>query len=231
MIKIDVHEPQDLLIELREAFKSDKETSKVPVVVESLPNGDFVFLSSTLDLIVIERKEIHDYLNSLRSHRLMDQIFRLLTEADMDIPILLIEGVLSLTKEGKCKTYKRTTDWSFSAVSDFELSAQRQGVIVLHIPSHKHTAMYIHDLYKYFQKDVHESLAIPPMPFPTSTAQSLRDIRARPFLALPGVGGKRASTLVKRYKCISRLCDAPEKEIIDLVGKTTGGRIYRALHI
>ncbi|MFX1519610.1 MAG: helix-hairpin-helix domain-containing protein [Promethearchaeota archaeon] len=67
--------------------------------VQSLPLGDFLIINSN-EAVVIERKKVNDFISSIRSNRLWQQLLNLMrTEKILDHPIkrqmLLIHGAFS----------------------------------------------------------------------------------------------------------------------------------------
>ncbi len=68
--------------------------------VQQLPLGDFLIINSNEMAVVIERKRVNDFISSIRSNRLWQQLLNLMkTEKILDYPIkrqmLLIHGTCS----------------------------------------------------------------------------------------------------------------------------------------
>jgi len=80
MIVVDVHEP-------------DKIKQKLRCRVESLPAGDYVVFGQR-GTVIIERKEVNDFVSSVRDDRLWQQLesIKAVAENEGFRPLLLIEG-------------------------------------------------------------------------------------------------------------------------------------------
>ncbi|MEM0380215.1 MAG: ERCC4 domain-containing protein [Desulfurococcaceae archaeon] len=102
--------PVDIIIDSREdsknpVFKEFFKASGLKISIQPLPAGDFLLLTnpdSGKKPVLIERKTIYDFANSIRDNRLWDQA-RLLVEAsikDNYQPFIVIEGYIGrLVKE------------------------------------------------------------------------------------------------------------------------------------
>jgi DNA excision repair protein ERCC-4 len=82
-----------IIIDTREQYEEEQyfKNHDIEYRKESLPCGDYAAEDSNGNRVVIERKEIKDYISSLFEGRLDDQMARLAQE---DCPILFISGEL-----------------------------------------------------------------------------------------------------------------------------------------
>ncbi|MEM0199148.1 MAG: ERCC4 domain-containing protein [Desulfurococcaceae archaeon] len=92
--------PVDVVIDSREDaanpdFRLTLTREGIKVAVRELPAGDFLMLAPPgKRSLLIERKTVNDFVNSIRDGRIWEQIKLLRESADVDghIPLLLIEG-------------------------------------------------------------------------------------------------------------------------------------------
>jgi len=101
--------PVDIVLDSREDSKNPdfrKELSRrgLRVAVQELPAGDFLLLSSSIrekKPVLIERKTVVDFANSIRDGRVWDQAKRLAEAASRDgyQPIIVIEGWLGVLEK------------------------------------------------------------------------------------------------------------------------------------
>jgi ERCC4-type nuclease len=145
----DTREPEPLLWQLsQEGFDVSRET---------LETGDFLWLTKTYKSVCVERKTIGDFLGSLSGTqangrpRIVNQLTRLVT---FDYPVLLLEGTLSPTADGKVSADGRASSWSHHAVDNFLLTAQQAGVLVVRCRK-GHVPERLRSLVTYFDKPEH----------------------------------------------------------------------------
>lgn len=129
---IDSREPPVVRAAVQAALSSLRNTASL---VTALETGDFVIRDGCGGItgphtVAIERKTVSDLLGSFRSGRLDKQLTRL--RRDYTYPILLIEGEVKMTDQGKVRVKSRATSWSHASVQMFLWSVQRTGVDVLH---------------------------------------------------------------------------------------------------
>lgn len=108
--------PVDIIVDSREASKNkdivDKLRSKsVRVAVMELEAGDYYLLASVPSkALLVERKTVLDFANSVRDNRIWDQAKRLLEAARKDgiRPVIILEGWLGLIE--------KRTKWNIAAI-------------------------------------------------------------------------------------------------------------------
>jgi len=108
--------PIDIIIDSREASKNEDiikilKTKGVKIAISALTVGDYFLLASEgKKPILVERKTVMDFLNSIRDKRVWDQakILKEAEEVEEIIPVIILEGSLSAVE--------RFTRWKISAV-------------------------------------------------------------------------------------------------------------------
>jgi len=108
--------PVDIVIDSREASKnsdvvSELKKAKLKVAVSALNVGDYFLLASNdKKPVLVERKTVTDFLNSIRDNRIWDQL-KLLKKAEEEenvTVVILVEGYLGIVE--------KYTKWNISAV-------------------------------------------------------------------------------------------------------------------
>ncbi len=108
--------PVDIIVDSREASKNSdivnglKERG-VRVAVLELSAGDYYLLSVNHEkAVLVERKTVLDFANSIRDNRIWDQVKRLKEAAELDRvkPLILLEGWLGLIE--------KRTKWNLAAI-------------------------------------------------------------------------------------------------------------------
>jgi len=203
MILVDKFEPQEVLEALSEHARQ-----------ASMDTGDYAFTTCSGQSVLIERKQVSDLLHSLSTGRLMDQLRRIIIESD--IPILLVEGFITITKDGFVRYRAGKSRWRYTSVQNLILTAQLSGVYLIQSPSQYNTPRIILSLYKYFQKPEHTSLVRQKVftVFPKD-----RDYkRAEMLMSLPGVGVEIATRMVERFGTPMTAFSASDEELNEVGG-------------
>ena len=108
--------PVDVIVDSREASKnsdvvSELRKARLKVAISALNVGDYFLLASKdKKPILVERKTVTDFLNSIRDNRIWDQL-KLLKRAEGEenvVVVILIEGYLGIVE--------KYTKWNISAV-------------------------------------------------------------------------------------------------------------------
>jgi len=184
---IDVYEPK--------AFDSlfpDSTRSK-------LKQGDFKFQGAMGEIVLIERKSVNDLYSSLISGRINRQLVRCLYETPHTY--LLIEGRLKELHGFVVDGLGHKSKFPFTALSNFLVSCQQQGVMLLLSTSIDSSSRVIKALHEYYQKDDHKSFESPAKRTPTNLPTSDPVMRQVDFLCgLPGIGPSAAKRLINEYK-------------------------------
>lgn len=151
----------------------------------------------------LERKSIDDFLGSFNSGRLTEQIRGLLDIKDIQVPILLVEGSFSQTKDGHILTARRNKGiqalhLKYSVVQDIYLEAQMLGVYLQFSTDLNDSANQIRRLYHWSNRADHTLL----------TGRRRRHLeygtrlsQQEQFIAnLPGIGGDMAQVLLDQFR-------------------------------
>jgi len=214
-ILVDVHEPDKIVSELGSL------AAKVP-----LPVADYHFYDKDGNLILIERKEINDLLNSLAEKRIQRQLREMLDSGAESI--LLVEGWFTVDENLKIKTKSGLTGWNFIAVMDFLLSCQREGVKLLLSPNLGTTPALIASFYSYYQKSEHSALQARPKP--TFTIDDLFSKRIYFLMGLPGIGEEKATRILERFESPWEALFVPQKLLeVQGIGEKTVRKIVEIL--
>jgi ERCC4-type nuclease len=122
---MDTREPKTLQAMMRGVFGERLE-------IVTLQEADFVLFDVCGCAVGIERKTITDFLGSLRSGRLINQLERV---RQAYLPVILLEGQLKTNDKG---THRGVTTysggWSLGALQMSLWEAQRHGARVLYTP-------------------------------------------------------------------------------------------------
>jgi len=203
MILVDVHEP--------------KRVSKVLgdlAHVESLEVGDYQFPTSNGKVVIVERKSSTDLLSSLSSGRFHEQVRNMLQEDC--VPVLLLEGFMSCTKDGFVKVRYGITKWRYNSVQHMLMTAQLAGLYITKSPTVYHTPIVIKDLYYYFQKEDHESLRRRRM---AAIIPGLEESSKLEMLtAIPGIGAELAKRLLGRFGTPLGVLSASDQKLLSVHG-------------
>lgn len=131
---MDTREPKSLQLAVRAAL-GDR------VQIVCLHQADFMLTDKCGCSIGIERKTISDFLNSLRTGRLDDQLTRVATGY---LPVILIEGTLRTrpnpTGKGRHVTHGGTGAWSLGSLQMKLWTLQQLGARLIWSSGHEDTA-------------------------------------------------------------------------------------------
>jgi ERCC4-type nuclease len=195
-IKLDCREPEEIKTIFRQAFYSDYRQEKRPlkVSVDQLDVGDVQY-----DGVVIERKEIQDFIASMCDGRLFAQAEQM---TKFPKKFLIIVGELSDYK-GKVKP----TQYLGAMASVMA----RYGISFAFVRNNEE---FLYLTIKILQKatdgkSLHKVYIEKP-----SEPPSLKAVVS----AIPLVGPERAEKIVEIYPTALRLCQATEEELQEVVG-------------
>lgn len=213
-----------MLADRREPKKLLRLLSDVAEVRE-LAVGDYLFFGRGDLSVLLERKTVGDFLSSLTTGRLYDQL-RGITR--FDVPILLLEGVYSRTKEGKVRLPGRELGFSYQAVENLLLDAQLRGIILARSPNIEASAMLIRGYYEYFTKEGHR-FELRKQRFFTYSGKVTPALRL--VCALPGVEVTTGYRLLAHFGCALNVFTAPLSELMRVrgIGREKAKKIYEAL--
>lgn len=215
MILIDDREP-NILIEKIKSYG-------VEVRVLRLPIGDYILG----DELVIERKTIDDFFNSIAQRRYYSQLYRM---KDFKRPIVYITGVYP-------KKIPQKRQGSQLVPIDIEKELRLHKIIsyysfripVIHVASDDE---FIKDLLEFHKKSLKTEPSLRPLK--PKKYITVEDIRVDMLGCVPGLGRKIANYLGRTYS-ISDLCNMSEEELSSIVinnrklGKK-GKRLYEVLN-
>ena len=192
-----------------------------PVTITHLITGDYIW-DSPLGLVIIERKELGNFLSSLGSGELHRQLTKMLEVAKL--PVLLIEGIMEEYK-GKLDYWlgpEHLSTWDYDAVQNALLSWQAGGIYVTFSPATSYTHLRLAALYTWSQKAKHlEPKRERRIPVTGRLSQ-----RAEVLAALPHIGEKNAMRLAAEAS-LRQLFAASEEDWKKLVGSKTGTDVVR----
>jgi ERCC4-type nuclease len=112
ILKVDVRE-HELLSQINKLVETIPIFSKITVVPESLPLGDFIIADDKEDKLIIERKTINDLLASIKDSRYEEQSYRLNGSNHHNHNIIyLIEGDVNRVNRFKDNNIEKLTAYS-----------------------------------------------------------------------------------------------------------------------
>lgn len=213
-ITVDSHEPGEIARWLGEWAD-----------VHPLEAGDYAFHVHDSKLVLVERKSADDLLNSLANGVLADELSRCI--ATTEYVVLLIEGWLSATIDGKIRTqYRQKGDgyWRWAFLWNFLMTAQLSGVFLYQSPSIRHTPQVIINLYEYFQRPERRSILRIRQPLP-----KYKNVTALNALACcQDISIGTAKSLLAYFGTLEKIVQADEKALkaCPMVGPTRARKLY-----
>ena len=192
-----------------------------PVTIMRLLIGDYIW-DSPFGLVIIERKELGNFLSSLGSGELHRQLTKMLEVAKF--PVLLIEGIMEEYK-GKLDYWlgpEQLSKWDYDSVQNALLSWQAAGIYVTFSPATSYTHLRIASLYAWSQKEKHLS----PKRERRIPVTGRLSQRAEVLAGLPKIGEKRAIELATQAS-LKQLFSASEDDWKKLLGGKTGANVAR----
>lgn len=138
----------ELLIDNRESIKELFLQPGLNIRFANLLLGDYIFKHNEQESIIIERKTIEDYANSIRDGRHREQKSRLLSNYSNHQIIYLVEG--NITKDNQSFLYNKVSKETI--VSSIVNTMLRDNISVFHTKDISETIFFIHTLYKKLKK-------------------------------------------------------------------------------
>lgn len=226
MIIADSREPKELL---------EMVGTLTPITVQMLEVGDYLWYDVDGCCIIVERKEIGDFLNSVVDGRLEDQATRL--KAAADIPVMLREGMpfsinnkihyvkqMKQWRDGVRMAPERATDFNTASLLGQQWAlAYSAGLVMLTTSSMQETAMMLSIAYNSSQKEHHGSVY---------TGTRWLSSKASPQLAclatFPNLGIKKAQCVLNHFGTLAAVCEADIPQLMEVegVGKQTATAIW-----
>lgn len=186
-IIVDVHEPEYI-------YQSLEKDKGLLVKREHLEVGDYAFAN-----VGIERKQFGDYMNSLTSRRLFEQVYNLRRRYER--PILVVEGLKDPMIQLSGNNQKRF----LASISSIVL----QGVSVIVLPTTESFIEFIQ--YLYF-KTGRQGISMKPVPKKPWNREK-EEIKEDLICMVPGIARKTAKAILARYPTIEALVKASEEEL------------------
>ena len=185
-IIIDIHEKDSLI----PSFLSE---SKLETEIQSLKIGDYIIRD-----IVIERKTISDFISSMISKRLIQQLLEL---KKYKRRFLVLEG--EINEKG----------FNPRAIRGMILSIELDlGIPIIFTKNSEETAKFFEVLAKKQEK-------ISDFTLHSKKPQSKKEIMNYVIESFPNIGPKTAKLLLKKLKTIKNIINTPIEEIEKIIGK------------
>lgn len=195
MLFVDSREPDSILTLLKK---------RVPVTVTKLDPADYV-----VGNIGIERKTIGDFLTSLASRRLYEQLGRL--RRAYQHPYLLIEGLLDWSTI-------TNPHWFCSALQNAVLA----GIPIIFSHSIENSAQVIERLAK--------CTSTPTTIVTIQKSLTPKQVPTKVLCAFPGIGKKKAEKLLNHFGTLGAIFSAKRADLRALgIGKKTARTVHDTL--
>lgn len=159
---------------------------EIPTMVTMLESGDIQAVTSDGFTLVIERKTMDDFLNTLREERLFPQVAKMLEVSRWSY--LIITGIFQCNHDGKVITDRGVTGWNFAAVMGTILSIQEMGVFVIFANG---DADYENTIIRLGKRSREPVMTIAPARTPNTLGP-----KATVLLSLPGIGIDRMQDIL-----------------------------------
>jgi DNA excision repair protein ERCC-4 len=176
----------------------------------TLKVGDYIISSNT----AIERKTVHDFINSIYDGRLFIQCSELIKY--FPFPIVIIEGNIKdlelLDESEKARKYYEKSPLIYSSISTIILDFR---IPLINTPSARHTTdLLISMAYKSLQEN---SIAEPLLrKIRKNRSEYLQQLSI--LSSLPGVGSKLAQRMLEEFNTPSRALNASTAELAKIHG-------------
>jgi ERCC4-type nuclease len=198
MMQIDYREEKSKIPKLLEQLK-------VPYQLAKLEVGDYAIAD-----VLVERKQINDYLSSLITGHLSQQLYELSYNAELSY--LIVEGSVSgalITQKIKREVYLSSlVGSSFKRAPD-----GKQGqIITVNLETPYDTAFFLKFLYEKVKNDE------PRLPTLKKANFSNKDRAIYILSSFPGIGEKRAKALLDKFGTIKNVINANIEDLIQVEG-------------
>lgn len=195
-IIVDIHEKDSLIIA---ELKSNKE---IELEIKSLKIGDYLIGET-----IIERKTTGDFIHSMLSKRLIEQLNQM---KQYKQKLLIIEGdILDL--------YRKDTKINPNAIRGFILSIlTNQKADIIFTKDDKDSADYLITLAKQQLKP--KTLSSLHSRIPKTKGEQKKYI----LEAFPNIGPKTSERLIKRFKTLNNIFNASEEDLKDILKNRKG---------
>jgi ERCC4-type nuclease len=237
--------------ERRRAFTESLEAFGVDVTVQMLDSGDCMFVGQGPDgpiRVGVELKTVSDFVTSMLSGRLADQLERMVNEEQYDRIYVVIEGVYRVGRKTGMIEIPRGGGWRplqagprpifWADIEKFVTGMEEAGIRVRRTRTTNETARVLAQvLCSFWSKpyDEHKSLNVLYRPQAFMLVREDADVRrARQVAAcLPGVGVGRSKAVVQHFGSIDAMVNADEDDwrSVEGIGKKLAGDIWKAIRV
>src|SRR3989344_174979 len=194
-IIIDIHEKNSLVI------SELKSSGQIDIEIKSLKIGDYLVGNT-----IIERKTVSDFISSMLNRRLIEQLRQM---QEYKNNLLIIEGEIS-------SFFKERTNINPTSVRGFIISILTNYKIpIIFKKDSEDTAQYLITLAKQQLKPKTEIALHSRIP------KTIKEQKKYIIESFPNIGPATAKKLLEKFKTISNIINADEKELKEiLMGKT-----------
>lgn len=210
MIVVDSREPRSVTNYLSK--------HKIKYKLEMLNYGDYLIMGDRN--IVIERKDIFDFWNSVQSGRMWKQLIGIELYDDSYHKVLLIEGnVAKVIAVKKSVNFARWIGALSSIITKWNVS-------VILVPSFEASMMLIEKLNKKVMLENEEDLHVPTIPkqYRGKDEESFSMI-----MALNGFGYKKTKKLFDTFKSVQGIWEAGEEQVGKIVGRKLASHLFEII--
>lgn len=155
--------------------------------------SDVLIPTAANGLVGIQRKEIHDYVNSIRNGLLGVELSKMKAT---NLSILVLEGTCQFSITGTCLNIR---EWSLAQHQGSLLSLQSQSCWVLPTAHLEETIQSIYVLKKWLDKEVHTLMRGRPNPKSMWGTSTSRDWGIHLMSGLPGISSVLAGRIWDKY--------------------------------
>lgn len=171
-----------------------------------LKYGDYQFTGYGNTKICIERKEAGDLITSTINGHLAEQVNKMVKS--VDVAILLIEGFLTSTSDGKVRTRTGISRITWAALWNSLMTLQLENGLALDFsPNNYFTPKRIKQAYNYFQKEEHTSNRREMRSYPSSLTDA-----EKLLCGFPGIDTIRSKQILKYFHSPITFLAAPKEE-------------------
>ena len=228
-----------LFVDHREqSMMSLLEDIREEVTVTQLPIGDYLLISDS-DAVVVERKTVTDFVSSVRSNRLWDQLLRMMKSTEIfDYPvkrrILLIHGNFEDYFEhvDYGSKYNHLVHWSQLMGAYLEI-IYVYNTPIIHAESDTAFKAFMRILITRESDGTNDKL--PKARWyrkPVKTDLPVKDRKRYILSSLPYVGERLAENLLSHFNTIAEIACASREELREVpkIGKKKAELIYQIFH-
>lgn len=190
--------------------------------VRDLECGDFAALDAPLTL-GIERKALNNLVGSVMNNEIDDQLSRM--RDTYDVSVILVENFPTASPSGKLALPGRKPEYPYGLFVASMIDWFGRGIWPLFVTNQTATPWWISYIYRWCMKMEHRTSFQPKSVLPNLEKMELME---RVLLAFPGIGPERASQF--RDDTPALFGQRSEEEIQAMVGRKTGGNLYRLWH-